>query len=67
MLENAAFGAATGAVVGPLQDQDGYHLLKVLEQRPGKEEFVHASHILLSFEAGQDTMAARNLAKTHHA
>jgi peptidylprolyl isomerase/peptidyl-prolyl cis-trans isomerase D len=64
MLENAAFSAATGSIVGPLHDQDGYHLIKVLEQRPGKEEYVHASHILLSFEAGQDTMAVRNLAKT---
>jgi peptidyl-prolyl cis-trans isomerase D len=63
-LENAVFGAATGSIVGPIQDQDGYHLMKVLEQRPGKEDFVHTSHILLSFEAGQDTMAVQNLAKT---
>ena len=63
-IENAVFGVATGSVVGPLQDQDGYHLLKVLEQRPGKEDFVHASHILLSFEQGEDTAAVQALAKS---
>lgn len=61
-IERAAFGAPAGSIVGPVLDQDGYHLLKVLDQRTGKDEFIHASHILLSFEAGDDTMAARTLA-----
>ncbi len=63
-LETAVFAAAPGGLVGPLEDADGYHLLKVLEQRPGKEEYVHASHILLPLEAGKDTAATKVLAKS---
>ena len=63
-LEAPVFAAATGSVVGPIEDQDGLHLLKVLEQRTGKETYVHASHILLPLEGGEDTAATRALAKT---
>ncbi len=70
-LDGAAFAAAKGQIVGPIQDQDGYHLLKVLDQRQGKDEFVHASHILLSFEQGADTAkvwaAARTIMQEIHA
>jgi parvulin-like peptidyl-prolyl isomerase len=62
-LEAAVFAAAPGGLVGPIEDADGYHLLKVLEQRPGKEEYVHASHILLPLEGGKDTAATKILAK----
>jgi peptidyl-prolyl cis-trans isomerase D len=63
-LDGAAFAAANGSIVGPIQDQDGYHLLKVLDERQGKDPYVHASHILLSFEQGGDTAAIYALAKT---
>lgn len=63
-VEKAAFAAQVGEIVGPLQDNDGFHLLKVLEARKGKEEFIHASHILLSFDPGDDTTATRALART---
>ncbi len=62
-LEAAVFAAAPGGLVGPLEDADGYHLLKVLEQRPGKEEFLHAGHILLPLEPGKDTTATKVLAR----
>ncbi|MBK7258691.1 MAG: peptidylprolyl isomerase [Ignavibacteriae bacterium] len=64
VLDGVVFGAPKGSVVGPVQDQDGFHLVKVLDQRQGKEDFVHASHILLSFEQGGDTAQIYALAKT---
>ena len=63
-LETSVFAAPPGGLVGPLEDADGYHLLKVLDQRPGKEEFIHASHILLPLESGTDTAATKALAKS---
>jgi peptidyl-prolyl cis-trans isomerase D len=63
-VEKAVFAARVGAIVGPIQDNDGFHLLKVMEERKGKEEYIHASHILLSFDPGTDTTAARALART---
>lgn len=63
-LETAAFSARVGSVVGPIEDQDGLHLLKVLEERRGTEEFVHASHVLIQLEPGDDTSAAWEIART---
>jgi len=63
-LETAVFAAPLGGLVGPLEDADGYHLLKVLEQRPGKEEYIHASHILLPLEQEKDSAATKALAKS---
>ena len=63
-LETSVFAAPPGGLVGPLEDADGYHLLKVLDQRKGKEEFIHASHILLPLESGTDTAATKALAKS---
>jgi peptidyl-prolyl cis-trans isomerase D len=45
-LEKAVFSASVGDIVGPIQDQAGYHLVKVLAQRNGAAEYVHAAHIL---------------------
>jgi peptidyl-prolyl cis-trans isomerase D len=64
MVENEVFAQKPGAVVGPVQDDNGYHLFKVLEERKGKDEFVHASQILITLDPGSDTTAAKNLAKT---
>ncbi|MGA9406217.1 MAG: peptidylprolyl isomerase [Bacteroidota bacterium] len=51
--EKAVFGAAVGDVVGPISDFDGYHVIKVLEEKNGSDIFVRARHILLS-TAGKD-------------
>jgi peptidyl-prolyl cis-trans isomerase D len=62
--ENAIFGANTGEVVGPLFDEDGVHLVKVLEQRTGRNEYVRAQHILLQYAEGADSAAIRSQAET---
>jgi peptidyl-prolyl cis-trans isomerase D len=58
-IENAVFAAKVGSVVGPIQDADGLHLLKVLDQRNSTTEYVRAQHILLSVAGGQDSNAVR--------
>lgn len=62
-LEEAAFSATSGQIVGPLLVADGYHIMKVLEARRSDKEFIHASHILFSPEPGGDTMAVRGEAR----
>jgi peptidyl-prolyl cis-trans isomerase D len=63
-LENAVFSAKVGELVGPVLDVDGLHLMKVLGQRTSDKEFVHASHILLTFGADQDSNSVKSLAQT---
>lgn len=46
--EKAVFGAKVGSVVGPIPDFDGYHLIKILEEKRGAETFIRARHILLA-------------------
>ncbi|HLF20422.1 MAG TPA: peptidylprolyl isomerase [Bacteroidota bacterium] len=53
--ENLVFSAKKGQIVGPIKDFDGYHLMKVVDERQGKDEFVKASHILLRSTAGPDS------------
>lgn len=60
--ETAVFDADVGEIVGPVEDFDGYHLMKVLADRQGGKEFIRASHILLRFEAGVDSSDTWNLA-----
>ncbi len=55
--ETAVFSARKGAFVGPVADVDGYHLIKVLDERRGEGEFVRASHILLNAVSGPDSVA----------
>jgi len=55
-LEEAAFSASPGEIVGPLTDQEGVHLLKVLDERRGDREYVRARHIL--FTLGADSAEA---------
>ncbi len=62
-LESAVFSARKGAIVGPLADNVGYHVVKVLDERRGANEFVRASHILLNAPAGSDTAATIQKAK----
>jgi parvulin-like peptidyl-prolyl isomerase len=61
-LEGAVFSAKVGDIVGPLQDGDGYRLVKVLDERNGDKPFIKARHILFSFEGQQDTVALKALA-----
>lgn len=61
LKETAAFAAKVGDVVGPLLERDGYHAFKVLEFTTGKEEFIHAQHVLIRIE-GTDSAAARTKA-----
>jgi len=54
--DSAVFASEVGHIVGPLQDADGFHLLKVLEERKGKEEVIRASHILLRVPSSKDSV-----------
>jgi len=54
--EKAVFAASVGSVVGPLNDNDGYHVIKIVEEKKGTEVFVRARHILLR-SAGNDESA----------
>lgn len=60
--ENAVFSVKVGEIVGPILEHDGYHLIKVLEFRPGKDEFIRASHILINIE-NNDSVNALKQAK----
>ncbi|HVN49502.1 MAG TPA: peptidylprolyl isomerase [Bacteroidota bacterium] len=53
--ESAIAKAKKGEIVGPIKDNDGVHLLKILDERQGKDEYIHASHILLNFVPGADS------------
>lgn len=58
-FEDAAFSGQPGDLLGPVQTSFGLHLIKVLEKATeGTEEKVHASHILLKFNASPETVSA---------
>jgi peptidyl-prolyl cis-trans isomerase D len=65
--DDAVFSAKKGQVVGPLADADGYHLIKILDEKEGTTQFVRASHILLNLVNGPDSVKviqkARELAR----
>lgn len=54
--EDAIFSAKKGEIIGPLRDNDGIHIIKILDQRQGKTEFVKCSHILLNLVSGPDSV-----------
>ncbi len=54
--EDAVFSAKKGDIVGPISDNDGIHLIKILDQKQGTTEFVKASHILLNAVPGSDSL-----------
>jgi peptidylprolyl isomerase/peptidyl-prolyl cis-trans isomerase D len=56
-VDQAVFSATIGEVVGPLKDNEGYRLFKVLREKQGTDEYIHARHILLPL--GADSSAAR--------
>jgi len=56
ILEEAVFAAPVDAVVGPVLANDGYHLMRVLADRPSAQEFIRARHILFAVQPGDDTL-----------
>jgi peptidyl-prolyl cis-trans isomerase D len=62
-LEAEVFSAKTGDVVGPVLDREGYHLMKILDERKSSTEYVRASHILLSLSGQKDTNEVKALAR----
>jgi parvulin-like peptidyl-prolyl isomerase len=62
-IEAAAFSAQVGDVVGPVEDADGYRLVKVLEERAATGEYIRASHILLPVQGQMDTAAVKRQAE----
>ena len=62
--ENAIFSAKKGDIVGPINDNDGIHIVKILDQRPGTTEFVKSSHILLNAVSGPDSVKVIQRART---
>ncbi|NUO80312.1 peptidylprolyl isomerase [candidate division KSB1 bacterium] len=58
-FEEAAFSGQPGDLLGPVQTAFGLHLIKVLEKKNENDgEQVHASHILLKFNASAETISA---------
>lgn len=62
----AVFGAKAGDLIGPTLEGDGYHLIKVLDIRAGKDDYINARHILVNIE-NNDSVAALKTAKDLYA
>ncbi len=60
-IEESIWDKKVGEIVGPIKATDGFHLIKIIDERKGTDEFVRASHILVPF--GRDTAEAYKLAK----
>ncbi len=61
-IEKAVFAAKKGDVIGPLNEFDGFHIIKVLDERKGTQEFVRASHILFQL-TGADSNDVKERAR----
>lgn len=58
-FEDAAFAGQPGEILGPVASTHGLHVIKVHERKMDKEknqESVHASHILLKYQASPQTI-----------
>lgn len=53
-VADKVFDAPVGSIVGPLPNETGFSLFKVLEERTGTEALTQASHILLRTDGGQN-------------
>jgi peptidyl-prolyl cis-trans isomerase D len=54
--DSAVFSSKPGEIVGPFRDTDGFHVLKVLDERKGKDDVIRASHILLHLPSSKDSL-----------
>ncbi len=61
-VEAKALEAKEGQIVGPFLASDGYHLIKVMAETKGKNEYVHAAHILIPVTPGPDSVQSYKLA-----
>ncbi len=58
-FEEAAFSAQIGEIVGPVQTQYGYHVIKVEDRRESEDgPEVSARHILLTVEMSPQTLSS---------
>ncbi|MFI5252332.1 MAG: peptidylprolyl isomerase [Bacteroidota bacterium] len=55
----AVFDGKAGNLIGPINDPDGYHLIKIDSFKTGKDDFVRASHILISIENNDSVKALK--------
>lgn len=53
------FRGEVGEIIGPIVDEDGAHLMKIIDFRTGRDEFVRAQHILLQFTDDVDSAEVR--------
>ena len=60
-VEDSAFSARVGTVVGPIEENDGLRVVKVLDERPSTGVTMRASHILFRLEG--DTNQVKALAR----
>jgi len=61
--DSLVFAGRIGDVLGPRLENDGYQLMKVLDQRKSDNDYLRASHILFSFEGEKDTNAVKATAR----
>ena len=57
-VESEAFARKVGDVIGPFESASGYHLIKIMAEQNGKNEYIHAAHILIRVPAGPDSTEA---------
>lgn len=57
-VETAAFAAKKGDIIGPISSSDGSHLIRIIDEQDGKNQFIHAAHVLLHVIPGPDSTAA---------
>ncbi|MFN0156591.1 MAG: peptidylprolyl isomerase [Bacteroidota bacterium] len=62
-IEKQVFVARQGDIIGPIQDSRGYQVMKILEERKSGTEYIHASHILFSFDGAADTNEVKQSAR----
>ncbi len=63
VFESVVFGGKVNDIVGPIAVSGGYQLAKILEERKGPNEYVHASHILFSLNGAKDTNTVKEQAR----
>ena len=56
LLESAVFTRSAGDIIGPVQDADGLHLVRILAERKSDKEYIHASHILIPLNGTPDSV-----------